>query len=150
MSLFRSFYYFTLICVWKHCCCGPIIPDETLYVIFNYINKHHLLQPPAKFWLKQHIWQVTNHHLEVLLYWWLLIKKQKCLITLRIYQRLWLAGRKESCLVCQHQRTPLHHLVCDDLAETEITSISKTNRLFSRPTRLFWVHVCMHLWVHAF
>lgn len=50
---------------------------DTLYVIFDYINKHHLLQPPAKFWLKQQIWQVTNHHLEVFLTWWLVDKIAK-------------------------------------------------------------------------
>lgn len=44
---------------------------DTSYVILDYINKHDLLQPPAKFWLKQKIWQTTQRHLEVLLSWWL-------------------------------------------------------------------------------
>lgn len=35
------------------------------------------LQPAAKFWLKQQIWQITKRHLEVLLSWWLVDKTFK-------------------------------------------------------------------------
>lgn len=80
----------------------------------------------------------------------LLIKEGKRLITLSISREHWPEGRKQSCPIHQHQRPWWHHLICDDLAESEITSIFKTNCLFFHPSGPFGAHVCMRLWANAF
>ena len=135
MSSLRSFSLLEiLICVWKHCCCEPIIPVDTLYAIFDCINKHHLLQPPAKFWLKQQIWQVTNHHLEVFLSWWLVDKTAQ---VPDYFEDLPSDSDSQAGKKVARSVGIKEHLVWDDLAETEITSILKTNKSI-----LLVQHVC--------
>jgi len=81
-------------------CCKPLMLSDTLYVILDEINKHDLLQPPAKL-----------SDLEVWLSWW--PGDEISQLFLGDFPAIWTCrqGRK------LHQRPSWRHLICDDLTE---------------------------------